>query len=82
VSVIRSPVARGVTVVTGSPKPSIFRTRSRTQQARVSLNGCFLRYTAVPEDHGFLRIPDWTEIRRGEPIVRRVAEAVNGRRTA
>jgi hypothetical protein len=46
------------------------------------LNGCFLRYTAVPEDHGFLRIPDWTEIRRGEPIVRRVAEAVNGRRTA
>jgi hypothetical protein len=41
-----------------------------------------VRYTAVPEDRGFLRLPDWTVLRPDDPIVRRVAEAVNVRRAA
>jgi hypothetical protein len=41
--------------------------------APMVLNGTYIRYTAVPDDRGFLTTPDWTLIRPSEPIIKRLA---------
>jgi hypothetical protein len=35
-------------------------------------DGCFVQYEAVPEDRGFLTVPDWTEIKANDPKLRRL----------
>jgi hypothetical protein len=46
------------------------------------LDGTFLRYTAMPDDRGFLTVPDWVKLRPSDPIVRQVTAALNDRRRA
>jgi len=38
-------------------------------------NGAFIQYEARPEDRGFLAVPDWTEVRANQPLIRRILAA-------
>jgi hypothetical protein len=38
-------------------------------------NGCEVRYMPIPDERGYLTVPDWTEVRANDPVVRRILAA-------